>query len=261
MANKIVEVCLSGGKCNSYITTPMPRKSINEHDCNTTSSVFTKSLSKHNQSSEMSISLNHTLTDISVIQLPSTTHNLSINYNVDKFKKITNTNNSSVIFTPSPTKSKKTSKKYYNYSDLRIRIYHISAYTKNEAYHVSNSKNSNSFRSKLLDLEGLKKVDFMYYLAQRYKFVPVTEKIFSFLCGKDIIAMSNVSKVWHNAVEYSPSAKKKRRYYLKYMESEKENKECVRKIRSAFSNRRILADISNDVCLSFNTNGNQRKYR
>jgi len=101
---------------------------------------------------------------------------------------------------------------------------------------------------KRINLDGQKKVDFMYYLSKRYNFVPVTEKIFSYLYGKDIIAMSMVSKPWHNAVKYSPSAKKKRQSYVTYLQSEKENCGHVQQRHVCLPSRRAFADISNIMC-------------
>lgn len=63
-----------------------------------------------------------------------------------------------------------------------------------------------------ISLEGQEKIDFMYLLTICDNFLPVVEKIFSFLSFRDISSMIYVSKIWQNAVLNSRIAQKEMEY-------------------------------------------------
>lgn len=138
-----------------------------------------------------------------------------------------------------------------------MKISRINTYLKKDASQILSSKNLISQKivyHKRINLEGRRKIDFMYYLAKRHNFFPVTEKIFSFLHGKDIVTMSMVSKIWRNVVKHSPLAKRKKGSYLKYMESVKENIGYCKIKHSSHSSKRILADVTNIMQFPIKTN-------
>lgn len=208
----------------------------------------------------VSISFNHLL-DLGVLQLFSTTNNLTLDFTTGEPNNITNAKDSALL-TSLPNFSFQESQKKLKlisdiHSSLKMRMSRINKCLKKDACQLINSKNSNLQKivyHKRINLEGQKKVDFMYYLAKRHNFVPVTEKIFSFLYGKDIVTMTMVSKIWHNVVEYSPIAKRKKKSYLKYIESVKENIGYFKKKHSSLSSRRIFGDIGNIIQTPFKAN-------
>jgi len=193
----------------------------------------------------VSIFCNRTSTNLDVHKLSSTTHNLD--YCNLKLKDSSKVKDSVTICSPLLSLNQEPSKKLSIISCYRIQMHHINPCAKYDLK-FSKSKNLNLYKSiyhKRISLEGQKKLDFMYYLSKRYNFVPVTEKIFSLLHGKDILAMSMVSKTWHNALKNSPSAKRKKKSYLAYMRSEKENHGQAERRRLCLPSRRVFGDITN----------------
>ncbi|XP_060857558.1 uncharacterized protein LOC132935118 [Metopolophium dirhodum] len=207
--------------------------------------IHTTSSNFYNDSSLVPIFCNRTSTDVGARKLPSTTHNLD--YGVFKLKESSKVKDPVTNCDPLLFLNQEPSKKLSTFSCFQIQMHQTNPCNKYD-FKFLNTKNLNLFNSiyhKRISLEGLKKVDFMYYLSKRYNFAPVTEKIFSFFHGKDILAMSMVSKTWHNAVKYSPSAKKKKKSYVKFMRSEKENHGHVERRRLCLPSRRVFGDISN----------------
>lgn len=232
MSNTIHEEFLSVDKSFSSTTTSY-------RFIHTTSSNF------YNDSSLVPIFCNRTSTDLGIRKLFSTTHNLD--YDVFKLKDSSKVKDPVAISAPLLSLNQESSKKISMISCFQMQMHQRNLCTKCDLK-FSNSKNLNSYKSiyhKRISLENQKKVDFMYYLSKRYNFVPVTEKIFSFLHGKDILAMSMVSKTWHNAIKYSPSAKRKAKSYVSYMRSEKENHGHVERRRLYLPSRRVFGDITN----------------
>ncbi|CAI6356775.1 unnamed protein product [Macrosiphum euphorbiae] len=207
--------------------------------------IHTTSSNFYNDSSLVPIFCNRTSTDLGARQLASATHNLD--YGVFKLKDSSKLKDPVTICDPLLSLNQEPSKKLSTLSCFQIQMHQTTPCTKYDLKFL-NSKNRylfNNIYHKRISLEGLKKVDFMYYSSKRYNFAPVTEKIFSFLHGKDILAMSMVSKTWHNAVKYSPSAKKKKKSYVTFMRSEKENHGHAERRRLCLPSRRVLGDISN----------------
>jgi len=188
---------------------------------------------------------NRSSTDLGVRKLPSTSHNLD--YSVFKLKDSSKVKDQVAICDSLLSLNQEPSKKLSILSCFQIQMHRTNPCTKYDLKFL-NSKNLNLFKSsyhKRISLEGKKKVDFMHYLSKRYNFAPVTEKIFSFLHGKDILAMSMVSKTWLNAVKYSPTAKRKKKSYITYMRSDKENHGHIERRRLCLPSRRVFGDISN----------------
>ncbi|XP_050062897.1 uncharacterized protein LOC114128756 [Aphis gossypii] len=232
MSNTVYEESLYVDK--SFISTSTSYRFIH-----TTSSKF------YNDSSLMPIFCNRSSTDLGVHKLSSTIH--SLDYDVFKPKDSSNVKDPVSIRAPLLSLNQEPSKKLNIISCFRMQMNHSNTYPKYD-FKFSKSKNVNLYKNiyhRRINLEGLKKVDYMYYLSKRYNFVPVTEKIFSFIYGKDILAMSMVSKAWNNAVKYSPSAKRKKKLYITYMQAEKENHGHVEQRRFCLQNRRVFGDISN----------------
>lgn len=189
-------------------------------------------------------------------QLCFSTKNYAFDLDIGKLKNVTIAKDSAVSFTSSPPQ--KLSKKLNISSDMGIQMSHTNSHSKSDGFQVLNSQKSNlntSFNYNHIGLEGQESVDFMCYLTELNHFVPVSEKIFSLLYGKDIFTMSMVSKTWRNAVKNSPLAKRKKSSYLKMLISVKENhghsKQCLTRNRSRPC-RRPLEDISNIMCQPFN---------
>jgi len=198
----------------------------------------------------VSISINHTSTELDVHKLSSTIPSFTLDNSVYNLKQ-KNTiaeKDLGVISTSLLSTNKELSAKSNAFSDMRIRIYTHPKYDVCLSLKNKNFRSHKQFYNKRIFLEGLNKVDFMYYLTKRHNFVPVTEKIFSFLHGKDIESMSKVSRIWRSAVKHSPLARKKQKLYLI---SVKENHGHVHSqlTCSSFSNRIALADISNVFCI------------
>ncbi|XP_026819926.1 uncharacterized protein LOC113558630 [Rhopalosiphum maidis] len=234
MANTIYEESLCVDK--SFISTSTSYRFIH-----TTNSKC------YNDSSLMPTFCNHSSTDLGVRKLSSTIHNLD--YGVFKLKNRSNVKDPVPICAPLLSLNQESSTKLSIISCFRMQMNQSNTYSKFN-FKFSKSKNLNLYKSihrKRLNLEGQKKVDFMYYLSKRYNFVPVTEKIFSFMNGKDILAMSMVSKAWNSAVKYSPSAKRKKKLFVTYMRSEKENHGHVERRRLCLQNRRVFGDITNII--------------
>jgi len=214
---------------NTLVTTSTPYKSIDDSGYNTPSYNVSSNLS---QISKVSISFDHTPSDIDSLKLSLPTQDFTLDKNYTKSEDITNT-------VESPTKKLKLC------SDLQFsfRLHESSnnddsQFLKRKSY--NQPKNVNCER---ISMEGREKVDLMYFLSERYHFQPVIEKIISFLSGSDVLSMSMVSKIWSTAVENSPIAHKKKQKYFKLS---KENR-CgyVGRDRSAFNNNRCLTDITN----------------
>lgn len=239
-------------KYKSFISTSTPHKSIDDSGYNTTSSTLSNVSSNLTQISEVSISFDHTSSDLDIFHLSPPTHNFTLDSNSSKNKldditnktdsKASSKNNFSSISTYqeySPTKKLK------SYSDTRLRFHINTCYEDNENTFLKRKnftprENVNHERT---SVDGRENVDIMYFLAERHHFEPVTEKIFSFLSGSDIVSMSMVSKIWCNAVKNSPMAQKKKRMYFKLS---KENRGGYDgQDRSAFHNKGYLANISN----------------
>lgn len=117
---------------------------------------------------------------------------------------------------------------------------------KNNEKYNQHSYNYN-FYTKRKSLEGKKSLDFMSYLGKRYNFILVIDKIFSFLDGKDLTAMSKVSQSWRRIIKYSSSAKIKQEHYLTYMQLEKENIGQQRSPVRRPKNKRTLTDVTNVI--------------
>lgn len=232
MSSTVYEESLCVNKSFTFTSTPY-------RFTHTTSSNF------YNDSSLVPIFFNPISRDLGTRKLPSTTHNLD--YSVFKLKNSSKVKNLVANGDPLLSLNQEPSKKLSTHSCFQIQMQQTNPCTKYD-FKFSNTKNLNLFNSiyhKRINLEGKKKVDFMYYLSKLYNFAPVTEKIFSFLHGKDILAMSMVSKTWHNAIKYSPSAKRKKKLYVAYMQSEKENHGHVERRRLCLPSRRVFGDISN----------------
>ncbi|XP_025202180.1 uncharacterized protein LOC112599478 [Melanaphis sacchari] len=232
MSNTIYEESLCVDK--SFISTSTSYRFIH-----TTSSKF------YNDSSLVPIFCNRSSTNLGVRKVSSSIHKLD--YGVFKLKDSSNVKDPVAFCAPLISLNQEPSKKLSLISCFRMQMNQSNSYPKYD-FKFSKSKNLNLYKSiyhKRINLEGQIKVDFMYYLSKRYNFVPVTEKIFSFMYGKDILAMSMVSKAWHNAIKYSPSAKQKKKMYVTYMQSEKENHGHVEQRRFYLKSRRVLSDISN----------------
>lgn len=229
-------------KYNS-LTTSTPHKSINDSGYSSPSSTLSNVSSNIGYISEVSISLNHSPSNHDVLRLTSTTHNHTLNNS--KLDDITVTTNSFVkCLTSSTHQEISPTKKCKISCDLRMR-FHINKYTKDDDGQLLRRKNTSpkTITHERISVDGREKVDIMYYLAERHRFEPVTEKIFSYLSGSDIISMSMVSKVWCNAVQNSPMAQLKKLLYFKLS---KENRfGCSGRDRSTFPNKGCLANIGN----------------
>lgn len=227
----MADISLKESHCynNSLITTSTPYKSLDDSGYNTPSSNISSNFS---QISGVSISFNHSPSDIDSLRLSSTTHNFTLNNNDRKLEDITNT-------AESPTK------KFKLGSELQMRFRRNRFSNSDDSLLIKRKnliplKNINRER---ISIEGREKVDFMYFLSERNHFEPVIEKILSFLSGSDIMSMSMVSKSWCTAVENSPIAQKKKKKYFKLS---KENRgRYVGRDRSAVNNKGLLANISN----------------
>lgn len=235
-------------KYKSLITST-PHKSIDDSGYNTPfntpSSTVSNASSNLGQISEVSISFDHTSS--SDLQLSSnTTHKFTLENISSKLEDITNKTNSDASYSQSSTCDELSpSKKFKLSPDMRLR-YHINKCPKDDDSQFLKRKNFTPYQNinqKRTSLEGRENVDIMYFLAERHHFEPVTEKIFSFLSGSDIISMSMVSKVWCNAVQNSPIAQKQKRIYFKLS---KENRSRYDgRDRSIFNNKGYLANIGN----------------
>jgi len=250
MADIFVKESPSFIKYKPLITTSTPHKNINDSGYNTQSSTISSNASSNlDLISEVSISFNRTSPDLEILQLSSSSHNFTLDHNRRKLENITNTNNPKVSISSSsiceeelsPSKKCKLSP-----PDMRLH-YRINNCSKDD-------KDSRLLKKKIviahqnvnhgrISVEGREYVDFMYFLAERHHFEPVTEKIFSYLSGNDIISMSMVSKIWGNVVQKSPTAQKKKRMYFKL--SKENRSRCDGRDRSTFINKGCLANIGN----------------
>lgn len=235
----------SYNECKSLITST-PYKSVNDSGYNTPSSTLSIASSNLSKISEVSITFDHTPSEISSLQLPSNIYNFTIDRSVRKLEDITNATNSNVIFSTPPTYQELSpSKKLKLCTDLQMR-FRVNSYPKNDENQFLRRKNSTTHKSinhERISLEDREKVDIMYFLAERHHFEPVIEKIFSYLLGSDILSMSMVSKIWCNAVKNSTTAQKKIKLYFKLS---KENRNGYDgRDRSLFHNKGCLANIGN----------------
>jgi hypothetical protein len=248
MADISVKELPSYSKYKSIIsTTSTPHRSINDSGYNTSSSTLSNVSSNLNQISEINISFDHTSSDLNVFQLSSPTYNFTLDSNSseNKFVDISNKTDYKSNFSSISTHQEYSpTKKFKLFSDTRLR-FHNTCYEDNEntflkRKNVIPRKNINHERT---SVEGRENIDIMYFLSERHHFEPVTEKIFSFLSGNDIVSMSMVSKIWCNAVKNSPMAQKKKRMYFKLS---KENRGGYNgRDRSTIHNKGCLANISN----------------
>lgn len=224
-------------------TTSTPDKSINDSGFSSPSSTLSNVSSNLDYISEVSISFDQSSSNLDVLRLSTTSHNHVSNY--CKLDDITNTTNSFVNCIPSTTRNALSPTKKCKIScDLRMH-FHINKYTKDDDGQFLRRKNSSpkTITHERISMDGREKVDIMYYLVERHRFEPVTEKIFSYLSGSDIISMSMVSKVWCNAVQNSRMAQLKKLLYFKLS---KENRfGCSGRDRSAYPNKGCLANIGN----------------
>lgn len=255
-------ICIE--KYKSPVVTSICFKNIGDNVFKTTSVIFRNASAC--QSSKV-IHFNHIFTNHSVSQLASSTKHFTSNCKKNK-QKNTGVNNSKIMFTSMPSTIRDTSTKINIFSDMQLKKYQKNENYKKRTCKFFKSKNNTLYKSiyhKRINLEGQRKVDFMYYLAKRHNFFSVTEKIFSYLYGKDIITMSLVSKIWFNTVKYSPTAKLMKESFLLYMESNKENHECIQnqgrlvhlaQNHSFFMSRRYLSDIGN-IMLSMTNHRHQ----
>lgn len=236
---------------NKYesITTSTPYKSIHDSGYYTPSSTISSASSNLHQISEVSISFNHSPSDPDIdLQLSSAVHNLTQNCNENTLGDISNTVDSHNYFYTSPyvRQELSPSKKFKLSSDLRLRFRTINKSLKDNDSLFLKRKSPIPTKTNIHErnsLEGREKVDFIFFLSERHHFELVTEKIFSFLSGSDIISISMVSKTWCNAVENSQIAQKKKRTYFKLS---KENRcDYDGRDRSAFHNKGYLTNISN----------------
>jgi len=247
MADISVKESPSYIKYKPLITTSTPHKSINDSGYNTSSSTLSNASSNLNLISEVSISFNHTSSDLEILQLSSNTHNFTLDHSRRKLENITNTIAVDVNISPSSVNEEEhsPSKKFKLSPDRRLP-YHVKNCPKDDDSQFLNRKAIVTLKNvnhERISVEGRENVDFMYFLAERHHFEPVTEKIFSFLSGSDIISMSMVSKIWCNAVQKSPTAQKKKRIYFKLS---KENRSRYNGCdRSTFINKGCLANIGN----------------
>lgn len=235
-------------KYKSLISTSTPHKSINDSGYNTPSSTLSNVSSNLTQISEVSISFDHTSSDMGIFQLSSPTHNFTqdSNSSENKLDDITNKTDSKVNFSSVSTHQEYSpTKKLKLLSDTQLRFHINTCYEDNENTFLKrkNFPSRKYFNHERTSVEGRENIDIMYFLAERHHFEPVTEKIFSFLSGSDIVSMSMVSKIWCNAVKNSPMAQKKKRIYFKLS---KENRGGYDgRDRSALNNKGYLANISN----------------
>ncbi|VVC41097.1 F-box domain [Cinara cedri] len=226
----------------SLITTSTPQKSINDSGYNTPSSTLSSNLS---HISEISISFDHTPSDHhGMLQVSSATQNFTDDH--CKLEDITNTTDSGIHFSPPTYEELSPSKKFKFSSDMRMR-FRINRSPNDEDSQFLKRKNltldQNEINHERISVEGRENLDIMYFLAERNNFEPVTEKIFSFLSGSDIISMSMVSKTWCGAVKNSLIAQKKKRMYFKLSKENRGSFDC--RDRSAFYNKGCLANIAN----------------
>lgn len=71
--------------------------------------------------------------------------------------------------------------------------------------------------------DGMEYLDIFKHLITNFKMAPVTEKILSYLSGKDLHAAYCVSKDWSTVIDSCKKSRIKRRQYVKESESYKEN--------------------------------------
>jgi len=234
-------------KHKSLVTTSTPYRSINDSGYNTPSSTLSsKASSNLNLVSEVSLSFNHTSPGL---QLSSNTHNFTLDRSRRKLEDITNyaITDSAANISPSctPEEELSPSKKFKLSLDMRLRC-HLNNFPNDDDSRILKRKTVIPYQNvhhERISVEGRENVDFMYFLSERHHFEPVTEKIFSFLSGGDVISMSMVSKIWCNAVEKSPTAQKKKRMHLKL--SKENRNRCDGHNRSTLINKGCLINISN----------------
>lgn len=234
-------------KYNSLMVTSTPYKSMHDSGYNTPSSTLSNASSNLHKISEASISFDQSPSNLCLdLQLSPAIHNFTQDYNGNKLEDITNISNFENNFSQSSYTCQELSpsKKFKLSSDMRLR-FRMNKCLKNNENQFLRRKNSVVLKNVIherISLEGREKVDFMYFLSERHHFELVTDKIFLFLSGNDIVSMSMVSKTWCNAVKNSPIAQKKKRMYFKLS---KENRENNGRDRLAIHNKGYLANISN----------------
>lgn len=247
MADTFVKKSPFYTKYKSLITTSTPYRSINDSGYNTPNSTLSSNASSNlNLISEVSLSFNHTSPGL---QLSSNTHRFPLDRSRRKLEDITNyaITDSDVNILPSSTREEELSpsKKFKPSRDIRLHC-RINNFPKDNDRRFLKRKTVTSHQNvnhERISVEGRENVDFMYFLSERHHFEPVTEKIFSFLSGSDVISMSMVSRIWCNAVQKSPMAQKKKLMYLKL--SKENRNRCDGRDRSTLVNKGCLANISN----------------
>lgn len=239
-------------KYGSFKAIPKQLGSMNDNDGNNSSSPYGSSNCDRLPVESTSLI---SKSSKNAFKLSFSTQNYALDFGIGKQKNATITKDNAVIFTSSSPQ--KSSNKLNIFSGIQIQMRQLSSLSKSDGFQVLNSNNSNlneCFNYNHIGLEGQKNVDFMCYLTKLNHFVPVSEKIFSFLYGKDIFTMSMVSKTWRSAVNNSPLAKRKKSTFLKKIVSIKENhgysEQNVARNRSRPC-RRPLEDISNVMCQPF----------
>lgn len=226
----------------SIMTTSTPLKSIDDSGYNSSSTLSTVS-SNLSQISEVSITFNdRTPSNRERHQVSATTLSFSLDHRRSKLEDITNRSDSNVSISPSTTRQEISPTKQLKLSS-DLRLYFKSNDDDGLLLRRKNVPAQKSVHHERVSVDGREKIDIMYFLAERHHFEPVTEKIFSFLSGSDIISMSMVSKVWCKAVKNSPMALKKKRSYFRLS---KENRDLFNgRDRSSYPNKGCLANISN----------------
>ncbi|XP_050529323.1 F-box only protein 5-like [Daktulosphaira vitifoliae] len=235
-------------KCKSLLFTSTPYKNFNDSGYNTPCSTLTNASSNLSHISEASIVFDHTSLDSSLLQLSSNTPTLPQKTIEKKSKVVIKTFKSKKCSSSSVLTytENSPSKKFKYSSDLRMRFRLNNCCKNDENVLIKKSSCSSSYTNyNRVPLEGRDKIDIMYFLGERHHFLPVIEKICSYLSDVDIISISMVSKIWNNAIKYSPSAQKKKNLYFKLS---KENRENEGHNRAISYRKGHLVNIGNVMC-------------
>lgn len=235
-------------KYKSLITTSTPHKSSIDSGYNTPNSTVCNASSNLSQISNVSVSFNHSSSDLNILQNTSNAqlymvNKFTLNNNRRKLEDITNITDSDA-YCLSTYQEYFSSKKIKLSQDIQLN-YQINKCPKYDNSTFLRRKNvtPQNINHERMSIEGQNNVDIIYFLAKRYSFELVTEKIFSFLSGGDIISMSMVSKIWLNAVKNSPVAQYKKQMYLKLSKENRDGhngRKCT-----VLNNKGYLANISN----------------
>lgn len=238
-------------KYKSLVTTSTPHKSSIDSGYNTPNSTISHASSNLSQISKVSVSFNHSSSDFNTLQNTSNPqlsilNKFTLDNNRRKFEDITNITNSDANYV-STYQGYFSSKKIKYSQDIQLN-YQINKCSKYDSSTFLKRKNVTSHQNinyECMSIDGQVNVDIIYFLAKRYSFELIIEKIFSFLSGGDIISMSMVSKIWFNAIKNSPVAQNKKQMYLKLS---KENRNGQNGLKcSALNNNGYLTDISNTI--------------